>query len=92
MAYNKIVYGANVLIDLTADTVTVGTMITGTTAHAADGVGITGTLKRAYAFTQTNGDYAVFCLPISGGSVTSGAWSAVGVGASVSGQQMIIAG
>ena len=92
MAISKVVYGQNVLIDLTADTVTSGTMVTGTTAHAADGTALVGGLKRAYMFTQTDGDNAVFVLPISGGSVTGGAWSAVGVGASVSGTQMIITG
>ena len=92
MAISKVVYGANTLIDLTADTVASGTMVTGTIAHGADGSAITGTLKRAYVFSQTNSDYSVFCLPVSGGSVTDGAWSAVGIGAAVSGQQMIISG
>lgn len=92
MAISKVVYGTNILIDLTADTVTAGTLINGQTAHSASGAGVTGTLKRAYSFAKTDGDYAVFCLPISGSSVTSEAWTAAGVGASVSGQVMTIAG
>lgn len=40
---NKIVYGGETLIDLTADTVTPGTLKKGVTAHAADGEKITGT-------------------------------------------------
>ena len=92
MAISKVVYGANTLIDLTADTVTAGTLAKGTTAHLANGNGVTGTLKRAYAFVQTSGDYSVFCLPISGGSVTSEVWSTGGIGASVSGKAMTIGG
>lgn len=41
---NKVVYGDETLIDLTADTVTPGDMIEGVTAHAADGSTIVGTL------------------------------------------------
>jgi len=43
MAYNKIVYGNNVLIDLTGDTVTPDKLDEGITAHKADGTQITGT-------------------------------------------------
>lgn len=43
MAYNKVVYGSNVLIDLTADTVTAATLLRDVTAHAADGTDIIGT-------------------------------------------------
>lgn len=39
---NKVVYDGNVLIDLTADTVTAATMLSGTTAHDASGEIITG--------------------------------------------------
>ena len=92
MAINKVVYGSNTLIDLTADTVTAGTLIKGTTAHSAAGNGLTGTLKRAYAFEQTNGDYSVFCLPMAGGSVTSEVWSPGSIGTSVSGTILTIGG
>ena len=43
LAINKVVYGSNVLIDLTADTVTEDKILTGFTAHGADGEPITGT-------------------------------------------------
>ena len=43
MAINKVVYGTNVLIDLTADTVTADALRQGYTAHSADGEEITGT-------------------------------------------------
>jgi len=43
MAISKIIYGGDVLLDLTADTVTAGHLIKGYTAHGADGELITGT-------------------------------------------------
>jgi len=43
MAISKIIYGGDVLLDLTADTVTAGHIIKGYTAHGADGERITGT-------------------------------------------------
>lgn len=43
MAYNKVIYGSNVLIDLTADTVTAADILRGETAHDASGASITGT-------------------------------------------------
>ena len=43
MGINKVVYGNNTLIDLTEDTVTAETLISGETAHKADGTQITGT-------------------------------------------------
>ncbi len=42
MAINKVVYGASVLVDLTADTVSPDTLLSGTTAHSASGDAITG--------------------------------------------------
>lgn len=39
---NKVVYDGNVLIDLTGDTVTTNTMLSGATAHDASGAPITG--------------------------------------------------
>ncbi len=42
MAINKVVYGGNVLIDLTADTLTKDKLLKGFTAHGADGLPITG--------------------------------------------------
>lgn len=44
MAYSKIIYGGNVLIDLTADTVTADALLSGTTAHDKAGNLIVGTI------------------------------------------------
>lgn len=92
MAYNKVVYGTNTLIDLTADTVTAGGLAMGSTAHSAAGEGITGTLKRAYSFAKTDGYYAVFTLPMAGGSVSSEVWTLGSIGTSVSGTILTIGG
>lgn len=43
MAINKIIYGSNTLIDLTADTITPETLAQGITAHDKSGEPITGT-------------------------------------------------
>lgn len=43
MAHGKVVFGDEVLIDLTSDTVTEDTLLKGSTAHGADGEVITGT-------------------------------------------------
>lgn len=43
MAVNKVIYGGNVLIDLTSDTVTVDKLASGITAHDKSGKIITGT-------------------------------------------------
>ena len=43
MAINKVVYGGNTLIDLTADTVTADKLLDGYTAHGKDGEVVTGT-------------------------------------------------
>lgn len=45
MAISKVVYGGNVLIDLTADTVTADKILSGYTAHGADGAPMTGTCE-----------------------------------------------
>lgn len=42
MGINKIIYGGNTLIDLTADTVTTATLLSGATAHDKTGATITG--------------------------------------------------
>ena len=44
MAYNKVVYGGNVLIDLTEDTVSADKLLSGYTAHGKDGNSIIGNL------------------------------------------------
>lgn len=43
MAINKVVYGGNTLIDLTADTITAADLAAGVTAHDRSGAVITGT-------------------------------------------------
>lgn len=43
MAYNKVVYGSNVLIDLTGDTATQADVLAGKTFHEADGDQVAGT-------------------------------------------------
>ena len=43
MAINKVIYGGNVLIDLTADTITADKLAKGVTAHDKSGATITGT-------------------------------------------------
>lgn len=43
MAYNKVIYGGNTLIDLTGDTVTSATMLSGVKAHDKSGEVIEGT-------------------------------------------------
>lgn len=48
MATNKVVYGNKTLIDLTGDTVTEDTLISGYTAHKADGTIIIGTAFADY--------------------------------------------
>lgn len=42
MAISKVIYGGNVLIDLTADTITAADLLKGKTAHGADGEAISG--------------------------------------------------
>ena len=44
MAYNKVIYGGNTLIDLTSDTVTANSLLSGTTAHNKAGAVIEGTI------------------------------------------------
>lgn len=48
MAANKVVYGNKTLIDLTGDTVTEEVLMSGYTAHKADGTIITGTAFAGY--------------------------------------------
>ena len=45
MAINKVEYGGNTLIDLTQDTVTASDILSGVTAHGANGELITGTIE-----------------------------------------------
>lgn len=49
---NKVIYGGNTLIDLTSDTVTASTLLSGTKAHDKSGATITGTC--AYDVDSSN--------------------------------------
>lgn len=53
MAYNKVVYGGNVLIDLTGDDITAADVLLGKTTHGPDGEAITGTMPERGAVTGT---------------------------------------
>ena len=53
MAYNKVIYGGNVLIDLTEDTITAASLLSGETAHGADGEKITGAMPNRGAVSGT---------------------------------------
>ena len=48
MAANKIVFGTKTIIDLTNDTVTAETLLTGYTAHKSDGTIITGIMFNGF--------------------------------------------
>lgn len=52
MAVSKVSYGGNTLIDLTGDTITADTLLSGITAHGADGEPIIG--ENPYEKTATN--------------------------------------
>lgn len=53
MAINKVEFGGNTLIDLTSDTVTADKLLSGYTAHRADGEQITGTYTPSPTPTET---------------------------------------
>ena len=61
MAYNKIIYGGDTLIDLTSDTVTADKMLSGTTAHNKAGVVVQG-----HIITKSSSD-----LTASGATITA---------------------
>ena len=60
---NKVVYGGNTLIDLTADTVTASALASGITAHDKSGAVITGT---STLDSDTSGDTAAVAEILSG--------------------------
>lgn len=51
MAINKVVYGSTTLIDLTSDTVTADSLLSGKTAHGKSGDIINGTLVVQHYYT-----------------------------------------
>lgn len=63
MAYNKIDFFGNVLIDLTGDTVDAASLLSGKTAHGADGEIVTGAMPERGAVTGTiatkTGEYTI---------------------------------
>lgn len=64
MAYNKVVYGGKVLIDLTSDTVTKERILSGITAHDKKGDLITGN------FLQGNPNTLSIVDPVTGETIT----------------------
>ena len=70
MAYNKVVYNNNTLIDLTSDTVTADKLMEGYTAHDKSGALITGTATGGGSVTQDQDGFIV--LPPDGGGSPSG--------------------
>ena len=63
MNYNKILFGDTIIIDLTADTIETNKMLTGCTAHAANGDSITGTMPNNGAvngsISTVSGSYTI---------------------------------
>lgn len=55
MAYNKVIYADQTLIDLTGDTVTEDTLVEGKVAHNAKGEQIVGTMKAPTVTDDGNG-------------------------------------
>ncbi len=53
MARNKVVFGGETLIDLTADTVTANTLLQGSTAHDKSGEQINGAVQFITYYTGT---------------------------------------
>ena len=53
MAYNKVTYNGNVLMDLTGDTIAAADLLAGKTAHGADGNAITGAMVNRGAVSGT---------------------------------------
>lgn len=53
MAYNKIIYNGNTLIDLSDDTIAAAAVLAGTTFHGADGESSSGSMVNRGAVTGT---------------------------------------
>lgn len=70
MGASKIVYGGEVLVDLTSDTVTAATLKRGVTAHDAAGNKVTGTMDEAMILS---GD--IVACPTAAASVEGGCLS-----------------
>lgn len=75
MAYNKIIYGGNTLIDLTGDTVDAAHLLAGYTAHGKDGEEVLGTCPFDAATgdaTAAAGDILSGKTAYSGGAKVTG--------------------
>lgn len=75
MAVNKVVFGENILIDLSGDDITAEKLLSGATAHAADGSPITGTLPftpsgntRWYSNSESNPENVIATTVTRGGA------------------------
>lgn len=66
MGASKIIYSGETLVDLTGDTVTAETLVSGVTAHNAAGEQIVGTAEYAEVDHTHDNRY----LPLSGGTLT----------------------
>lgn len=62
MAYNKIIYGGNTLIDLTDDDVTQADVLSGKQFHGNDGETYTGTMTNRGAVTGTISSLASYTI------------------------------
>lgn len=80
MPINKIIYGNDILIDLTADTITADDLSEGKTAHIADGSIVTGTVKS----TTIHNVYISSLTPTSSDGSDGDIWL-IGSGGTVSG-------
>lgn len=70
MAVNKVIYNNDTLIDLTEDTVTADTLLAGETAHMANGVRITGTMKSTEEFVPLSITFGINVVTEKNGSDT----------------------
>ena len=63
MAYNKVIYGGDTLIDLTGDTVTDADMLSGKKAHDKSGASITGSMTNRGAVSATINPGGSYTIP-----------------------------
>lgn len=63
MAYNKVVYGGDTLIDLTGDTVTAADILSGKKAHDKSGASITGSMTNRGAVSATINPGGSYTIP-----------------------------
>ena len=78
---NKVVYGSHTLLDLTGDTVTPSDLVSGVTAHAANGERITGTLN---TYTKSEIDDLLAAKQDAGNYIENGTSEDVAFGGTAS--------